>query len=151
MDGAAGTDAGAGQANQGQAQPKVYRVRVGRAFLSDEVMYNLQLVWGLANLIFSVFGLFFVYRWGITLLATGEDVRKILMGETLSKWVEGNNITIAYFAAAYLSFKFVQIFITTTSWEISMERHRKEILKKREKRALQNFQRAQQRTEAYQP
>ena len=112
------------------------KVPIGRAYLTDEVMYNLQLIWGLLNLVFSVFGLYFVYRWGVTLLATDEDVRKILMGETISRWVEGNNETIAYFAAAYLSFKFVQIFITTTSWELNMEKYRKEILRKREKRTL---------------
>lgn len=120
---------------------QIKKVKIGRAYLTDEVMYHLQIIWGLLNLVFSVFGLYFVYRWGVTLLATDEEVRRVLMGDTISRWVEGNNKTIAYLAAAYLSFKFVQIFITTTSWEINMEKYRREILKKREKRAIQQERR----------
>lgn len=99
--------------------------------LSEEVVYQLEILWGVINLILSLMGLYFVYRWGVTLISTDDTVREILMGEPFATWFNKGDTAVLVVTSAYLGFKFVHILITTARWELSMEKARKSILAKR--------------------
>lgn len=114
--------------------------------MSEEAIYQLNLVWGVVNIVFSLLGLYFVYRWGVTLLSTDASVRKILMGEPMASWFEAGNQLILILAAAYLGFKFTHVLISTARWELSMEKSRKDIMGKRAARKQQKEQQEQSRS-----
>lgn len=103
-------------------------------WLSDEYVYELQLFWGVLNVIFGLLGLYFVYRWGVTLLATDDSVRRVLMGEPFFTWFASSDSFILIFAAAYLGFKLMYILITTARWEINMEHTRRRLMGARRSR-----------------
>ena len=104
--------------------------------ISDEYLYEIELFWGVLNVVFGILGLYFVYRWGVTLLATSDDVRRVLMGEPFFTWFASNDELITIFAASYLGFKLMYILITTARWEINMEKTRKRLFGIRKQKAL---------------
>ena len=114
---------------------------------SDEKLYEIELFWGVLNVIFSVLGLYFVYRWSVTLLATNEEVRQILMGEPFYSWFASNDNVILFFAASYLGFKLMYILISTARWEINMERTRKRLYGIRKQEALISVAKPQEKQE----
>lgn len=103
-------------------------------FFSDETLYQIELFWGVLNVAFSLLGLYFVYRWGVTLLSTDDEVRKILMGEPFHTWFSSDDKVILWFAAAYLGFKLLYIVISTARWEINMEHTRNRLFSVRSAR-----------------
>ena len=97
------------------------------AIISDANLYQIELFWGVLNVVFGLLGLFFVYRWGVTLMSTDDDVRRVLMGEPFFTWFGGNEDVILIFAAGYLGFKLLYIVITTARWELDMEKTRRRL------------------------
>ncbi len=104
--------------------------------ISDEYLYEVELFWGVLNVIFGILGLYFVYRWSVTLLATDDDIREILVGEPFYSWFAKDEKVITFFAAAYLGFKLMYILISTARWEMDMEKTRKRLFGVRKQKAL---------------
>lgn len=98
-----------------------------RGLFSKTTWYQAELFWGVINVIFGLLGLYFVYRWGVTLAATDEDTRRILMGDPFYTWFSDDDI-ILIFAASYLGFKLLYIVFTTAQWEMKMNRTHEELV-----------------------
>lgn len=87
----------------------------------------MNLMWGVLNVILSTLGLYFVYRWGVTLLSTDDSVRRVLMGEPFFTWFAQNESFLLVATAVYLAFKIILIITNTARWEIDMEQTRQRI------------------------
>lgn len=105
-----------------------------RHVFRDDTLYQIELFWGVLNVIFGLIGLYFVYRWGVTLLSTDDSVRRILMGEPFFTWFASNDSVILIFASAYLGFKLLYMIITTARWEINMEHTRRKLINARSRK-----------------
>ncbi|BCU09156.1 hypothetical protein [Sicyoidochytrium minutum DNA virus] len=97
-------------------------------YISDQGLYQVSLVLGLFSIIFGIGSIYFVYRWGVTLLATDKSVRDVMIGAPFNQWL-GSDDFLIFVASLYLGFKFVYVIVETARWEISMERMRKNIYK----------------------
>jgi hypothetical protein len=95
-------------------------------YISDVGVYQLNLVLGMAELIFSLASIYFVYRWGVTLLSVGAEVRSVMIGNPFNKWI-GSDDFLVIAASAYLGFKFVLVIVQTGKWELGMEAMRKRL------------------------
>lgn len=100
---------------------------------SDATIYQINLFWGILNIIFSVIGIYFVYRWGVTLLSTDDTVRRILMGEPFFTWFAQNDNFLFIATSLYLGFKIILILSNTARWEVSMEKTREKLAKAKKK------------------
>ena len=91
---------------------------------SPEVEYNLNVILGLIGIGFSIFGIYIVYRWSLTILTTDRSVREKLMGKPFSDWFSDDE-SIKLFASVYLAYRVIRVIIATANWEVNMARKRK--------------------------
>ncbi len=94
------------------------------SFFSPEVSYNINVILGLIGIGLSIFGIYIVYRWSLTILTTDQDVREKLMGKPFSDWFSGDE-SIKIFASVYLAYRIIKVFLAAANWEASMSRQRK--------------------------
>ena len=122
-------------------------------YLSDTAVYQLNLILGLFQLVFSLASIYFVYRWGVTLLAVGRDIRDVMIGSPFNQWI-GSEDFLVFAASLYLGFKFIFVIFTTARWEIQMESLRKKIYKSRIVNGTatdRDYRKAQARSEIRRP
>mmetsp|Transcript_8279 Transcript_8279/g.15211 ORF Transcript_8279/g.15211 Transcript_8279/m.15211 type:complete len:104 (-) Transcript_8279:508-819(-) len=96
-----------------------------------DAFFCLQVICGLFNLVLNLATIYFAYRWGVTLLATDEQTRKMLMGDQLASRFNQGDLVVTVFAAVFWGYKVVSILVTTAQWEIRMQRERQFVAMKR--------------------
>lgn len=99
------------------------------ARLSEENLLRLEFVWGVVDIALQAAGLYFIYRYALTVMVLDEDDRDILLGPVISKWVPSNDTVITVLGAAYISFKAVTLFITSTNWETDLQKRTRALRK----------------------
>jgi len=101
------------------------------AWITREAFFNLQVIYGLFNLVLNLVTIYFACRWGVTLLATDEQTRKMLMGDQMASVFNRGDLVVTVFAAVFLGYKVVSILVTTAQWEIRMQHERQLVVRKR--------------------
>lgn len=102
---------------------------------SEQSLLRLEFIWGVTDIVLQTIGLYFIYRYCITVMVLDTEDREILLGPTVSKWVPANDELIVVLGAAYIAFKIVTLIITSTNWETALiQRTRKLRLKQPYKR-----------------
>jgi hypothetical protein len=85
--------------------------------LRRQQLFLLNVVWGVVNTLISIAGLYFVFRYAVTVLATDEYTRELLLGEWVAS-VVGNTATAVLVAVSlYMGFKVVLLIISVATWE----------------------------------
>lgn len=98
--------------------------------LSEANLLKLEFVWGVTDIVLQTIGLYFIYRYCITVMVLDEEDRDILLGPVVSKWVPSNDTVITVLGAMYISFKIVTLLITSTNWEKSLQKRTRAARKK---------------------
>lgn len=88
--------------------------------LSEENLLRLEFVWGVTDIVLQTVGLYFIYRYCITVMVLDDEDKDLLLGPVVSKWIPANDEVVVLLGAAYISFKIVSLLITSTNWEVSL-------------------------------
>ena len=99
------------------------------ARLSEENLLRLEFVWGVVDIALQAAGLYFIYRYAITVMVLHRDDRDILLGPVISKWVPTDDTVVTVLGAAYIAFKAVSLFITSTNWETDLQKRTRALRK----------------------
>ena len=70
-------------------------------------------------MVLSVLGIYFVYRFAVTVLVLDPENREILLGPLLSQWLPVDDTFITVLASLYIAFKTVTILISASRWEMN--------------------------------
>ena len=95
--------------------------------LSEANLLRLEFVWGVVDIVLQAIGLYFIYRYVLTVMVLDEDDRDILLGPVVSRWIPSNDLWITVLGGAYISFKVVSLFILSTNWETSLQRRARKL------------------------
>lgn len=98
--------------------------------LSETSLLRLEFIWGVVDIALSAIGLYFIYRYAITVMVLDQEDRDILLGPVISKWVPSDDTVITVLGSAYIAFKVVTLFITSTNWETNLQKRTRELRKK---------------------
>lgn len=87
--------------------------------LDQRSLDRLNFIWGGTNVVLSVIGIYFVYRFAVTVLVLDPENREILLGPLLAKWLPVDDTFITVLASLYIAFKTVTILISASRWEMN--------------------------------
>ena len=92
-----------------------------------EQLFVLNVIWGVLNILVGIAGLYFVFRYGVTVLASGDDTRKLLLGEYVANLVGDTSIGVLVTVSLYIGFRVVYLIINTATFENWATREYKDI------------------------
>lgn len=82
-----------------------------------EQLFVLNVVWGVFNIVLGVAGLYFVFRYAVTVLASDDYTRNLLLGEWVA-WVVGDTaVSVLVAVSLYMGFKVVLLIISAATLE----------------------------------
>ena len=87
--------------------------------LDQRSLDRLNFIWGGTNVVLSVIGIYFVYRFAVAVLVLDPENRQILLGPLLSQWLPVDDTFITVLASLYIAFKTVTILIAASRWEMN--------------------------------
>lgn len=92
-----------------------------------EQLFILNVIWGIASIVFGVAGLYFMFRYGVAVLASGDETRKLLLGDYVAGIVGNTEIGVVVFISLYMGFRAVYLIINTATLENWAEREYKSV------------------------
>ncbi len=85
--------------------------------LKREQLFVLNLIWGLLNLLVGVVGLYFIFRYAVTVLASDDYTRRLLLGEWVASTVGDTTMAVLVTVSLYMGFRVVLLIISAATWE----------------------------------
>lgn len=109
--------------------------------LDQRSLDRLNFIWGGTNVVLSVIGIYFVYRFAVTVLVLEPENREILLGPLLAQWLPVDDTFITVLASLYIAFKTVTILIAASRWEMNLNTRDKRAKSKNRTKMLYQEQR----------
>ena len=78
------------------------------------------------SLAFTALGIYFVYRWGVTLGKVDKETRALLLGDALAGVLTDVTI-IQTVVAIYVGYKFLMFLVNAADWKQYLEYYRKKL------------------------
>jgi hypothetical protein len=85
--------------------------------ISRRNLLVLNLIWGALSVLVGIAGLYFVYRYSVAILATGDDMRELLLGKWLADIIGDSQLLLLIGASMYLGFRVTQLIIASATLE----------------------------------
>jgi hypothetical protein len=90
-------------------------------------LFILNVVWGVFSIVIGVVGLYFVFRYGVAVLSSGDDTRKLLLGDYVAGIVGDTEITVVITLSLYIGFRVVYLIINAATLENWAQREYKSV------------------------
>lgn len=91
--------------------------------LTDRQWFTVDVVRSSMSVIVALFGVYFIMRWGITLVVVDKPTRDLLLGETASNMMNDMK-TIQILVAIYVGFSFLVFMTNVVKWKRYLEKER---------------------------
>lgn len=85
--------------------------------ISRRSLFVINVIWGLLSVLVSTAGLYFVYKYAVAILATGNETRELLLGSWLADLVGDSELLLLCGASLYLGFRVTHLIIATATLE----------------------------------
>lgn len=92
-----------------------------------EQLFILNVIWGIVSIVVGVASLYFMFRYGVTVLASGDETRKLLLGDYVAGIVGNTEISVVVAISLYMGFRVVYLIINTATLENWAEREYKSV------------------------
>ena len=90
---------------------------------SETHKFNFETLMAFFSLISGAAGIYFIFRWGVTLGKVDEKTRELLLGETLASKLTDITL-IQTFASVYIGYLFLMFLIKAAGWKGYLEQNR---------------------------
>lgn len=90
-------------------------------------LFILNVIWGIVSIVFGVAGMYFMFRYGVAVLASGDETRKLLLGDYVADIVGNTEIGVVVFISLYMGFRVVYLIINAATLENWAEREYKSV------------------------
>lgn len=91
--------------------------------LTEKQLFTVDVAQAVFSIIVSLFGVYFIVRWGITLISVDKNTRDLLLGETASNLMVDMN-TIQILVTIYVGFSFIMFMVSVVKWKRYLEQKR---------------------------
>jgi len=85
--------------------------------VSRQQLFVLNVVWGVLNIALGVAGLYFVFRYAVTVLASDNYTRNLLLGEWVASVAGDTAFAVLVTVSLYMGFKVVLLIISAATLE----------------------------------
>lgn len=90
-------------------------------------LFILNVIWGIVSVVAGIAGLYFMFRYGVTVLASNDETKKLLLGDYVAGIVGNTEIGVVVAISLYMGFKVVYLIISTATLENWAEREYKSV------------------------
>jgi hypothetical protein len=98
-------------------------------WLSGKNKFALETFMAFFSLAFNAIGIYFVYRWGVTLGRVDRETKELLLGDTMAAVFRDASL-IQTVAAVYIGYKFLMFLVTAADWKQYLEHSKRKLIAK---------------------
>lgn len=85
--------------------------------VTREQLFVLNVIWGFVSILIGLAGLYFVFRYAVTVLATDDATRRMLLGDWVANIVGNTTMAVLIGVSLYMGFRVVLLIVSAATWE----------------------------------